>query len=166
MHTKPRYKDIFEFFRLALVTGLLDKSIVVAWADREIINSPVADHEVIELSLSKQLPYSKFIGLMNTFEGIANPSLSTNMLLALADQKCESDMRRTPSIIQGIRLLQAEPYLHQDIRIQLANLDKDLMKYKSAEATLEELHQHLSDFLATYREYARIIQPLGCDGAG
>jgi hypothetical protein len=161
MQNKLRYKDIFEYFRLGLATGLLEISQVIAWADREIAGSIVANHEVIQLALSSQSPYSQLIGLLNTFEGIANPRISNMMLLALAQWRCESSTMSTVSIVQGICLLQAEPHVEKEVRVQLSSLNAKLLEFNQSIVSGADLHHLLEEFLSPYKEYRPVIEELG-----
>lgn len=155
-----KYKDIFEFFRLGLVNGLILKDMVIKWADNELIRNAKADPEVIDLSLAGRLPYSQLIGLMNTFQGIPNDPLPIQLILAHALTIFESSPEKSESIIMGIRLLKAEAKVTKLLASELTTLEKGLSDYKQSNISFLELQNRLGIFLNTYREYQEITRQI------
>jgi hypothetical protein len=146
--------NVFSYFRMGLVTGLIDKQTLIAWADDEIMRQPVPKPEIIELSLSMDRPYSEIIWLLNSFEGETDYDLPLKLLFARAGMLLDQDTGRAPQIIKGLRLLCEEHYLDKRLRAQLSELDCDLDMYNHAYMPAQDLVERLSTFLSDYAVYA------------
>ena len=152
-----RHKQAFGYFRMGLVTGILDKQALVEWADQQILQDPVPEWEVIELSLSGHLPYSQLVRLLTGFQGAADYDLPLKALFARAGIWLEEDPGRAVRIIQGLRLLNEEEYLPADIRRPLADLDGCLDLHRQNGIDLDELTARLSAFLKQYAGYRSLV---------
>jgi hypothetical protein len=107
------YKEIFEFFRLALVTCLMEKEELIKWADDELLFRNDVNNDIIDLSLSGKLPYSQLIGLLNTFQGIPDHQLPIKLLFAYAISKCSADKEQIQSLISGLQMVKAEAHVEK-----------------------------------------------------
>lgn len=154
---KINYKDIFEFFRLALVSCLMEKEEMIQWADEELLTKNPMNNDVIELSLSGRLPYSQLIGLLNTFQGTADRELPVKLLFAYAISKYSTNIDQIQALISGFQVLKAENYCNKEVKKQLTALENHLACYKKSKLTLEELQNHLELFLNQYIEYQDIV---------
>lgn len=154
---KITYKDIFEFFRLALVSCLMEKEELIQWADEELLTKNLMNNDVIELSLSGQLPYSQLIGMLNTFQGIADRELPAKLLFSYALSKDSTNINQIQALISGFQVLNAENYCNKEVKKQLTVLENHLARYKKSKLTLEELQNHLDLFLNQYIEYQDIV---------
>ena len=147
------HKTAFGYFRLGLVTGLLDKRALVEWADAQIMSSPAPTPEIIELSLSESRPYSEIIWLLSHFEGEPSCELALKLLLAHAGILLESDPDRAPDLIMGLRLLNEEEYLSKEVKIQLTDLECHLKRHAQASLSFQALVGRLAEFLDKYTAY-------------
>ena len=147
------HKTAFGYFRLGLVTGLLDKRALVTWADAQIMSSSIPTPEIIELSLSGSRPYSEIIWLLSYFEGKPGDELPLKLLLARAGILLESDPARARDLIMGLRLLNEEEYLSKEIKNQLTDLKRHLERHARADLSFQELVERLADFLDHYAAY-------------
>jgi GNAT superfamily N-acetyltransferase len=158
-----QHKDVFGFFRMGLVTGIVDKQAVVTWADSEILQTSSPSHEIIELSLSGNHSYSQLVDLLSQFQGKANYDLPLKLLCAQAGMRLEQEPSQASTLIMGLRLLTAEYFLPGEIRSQLKDLDNWLGLHRQGTISLEELSEHLSRFLEPSKRYRslahRIIHP-------
>ncbi len=153
MKTPLNHKTAFGYFRLGLVTGLLDKRALVKWADVQIMSSPAPTPEIIELSLSESRPYSEIIWLLSHFEGEPSCELTPKLLLAYAGILLENDTGRAPDLIMGLRLLNEEEYLPQEVKIQLTELERHLEQHTQASLSYQALVERLAGFLDKYTAY-------------
>ena len=153
MTTHLDHKTAFGYFRMGLVTGLLDKRAPVVWADEQIMSSSTPTSEIIELSLSGNRPYSEIIWLLSYFEGKPSDELSLKLLLARAGVLLESDPGRAPDLIMGLRLLNEEEYLSKEIKNQLTDLKRHLEQHAQASLSFQELVERLTGFLNKYTAY-------------
>jgi hypothetical protein len=162
-----RTRDAFGYFRMGLVTGIVDKHALVQWADCEIARNPSPEHDVIELALTSGQPYSQTIRLLTSFEGKADYSLSLKLLFAHAGLLLERDPRRASEIVMGLRLLNEEEYFPRDIKVRIAQLRNQLDLQRQALLTVEDFTSQLSSFLDQYKDYrpllCQTVSPLAAD---
>lgn len=151
MNQAPGYKELFGYFRMGLVTGLVSKEALIAWADQEIINQTITPVEIIELSLCGKRPYSEIIWLLSQFEHGSNYQTSINLILAQAALRLEQASQSAKIIILGLRLLIEEEWLTKDLKQQLQTL-KNKQKQQPAN-TDSTLAADLHAFLAPFRQY-------------
>jgi len=155
-----RYADIFGNFRLALTTGLEKKAATVAWSEREILRCEVPAYEVIELSLASRQPYSQVIYLLSEFVGERDYTLALRLLLTRAGLLFEQNPGCAPDLIQGLRLLLAEEFIHHDLKTRLITLNNGLELHQQGRLSKEELAGKLADFLDEYTSYRKYLADL------
>jgi hypothetical protein len=155
-------RDAFGYFRMGLVTGIVDKDALVDWADREIARTPEPEHEVIELALTGRWPYSQIIRLLTGFEGKADYSLSLRLLLAQAGMILEREPDRVTDIVMGLRLLNEEEYFPRNVKVRIAGLKKQLDLFRQGSITIDELTSQLSSLLDEYRDYRQVLCQTVC----
>jgi hypothetical protein len=148
-----RNKDKFEFFRVGVVAGLIEKEKIINWADQELLTNDTPDPEVVEVSLAGGLSYSQIAGLLNTFNGPPDHDLPIKMLLAYALTIVQDNIDQTKKTIQGIRLIKAEPRIDSGIIQGLSKLEEGLDRHLNGELSIENLHADLLQFLSQYAEY-------------
>ncbi len=158
MASTPTKKEVYRYFRMGLVTGLLDQQAVAAWADQEILQSEIPDIEAIELSGSGRLSYSQLIGYLFDIQGEPNYDLPLKMIFARAGMALEEDPGRARAILLGLRLLKAEEFLSKDVKAQLTELEKDLELFERKKLPAEELTERLARFLRPYRECRTLLE--------
>lgn len=150
-------KSAFGYFRMGLVTGMVEKRELIEWADREIVRTPEPDDEIIELALCGSRPYSEIIWLLSSFVSELDYELSLPLLLARAGISFERDPWRARDIIMGLRLLNEEEKLPKGFRIQLASLRNQLERVDQSEGFRDELGAYLSRFLEGYARYRPLL---------
>ena len=155
-----RYQDIFNFFRMGLVTGLVTPKELITWADREILASDIPQEEVMELAFSERKSLSQQVYLLNHFQGNASYDPSLKWLFARAWCLLEQDPELAVKILQGLRLLNAEMYLPDTIRKQITGLDSYLALYKDEQISSKLLHTELIAFLQPYESYLDQVNEL------
>jgi hypothetical protein len=139
------------------VTGLVDIETLVAWADRQILETPLPSPELIELSLSGRLPHSQIIRLLNLFQGIPDYDLPLKALLARAWRLHNGDPEKARKLWLGLRLLNAEERLPQEVRTGLVELVGFYQQFEQGLVSLEELSARLQAFLEPYAIYASLV---------
>ncbi len=153
-------KDILCYFRMGLVTGLIEKQEVIAWADRVILQSEIPDSDIIDLSLAGKLPYSQMVRMLTEFQGPADYHLSVPMLFARAVQILDRQPERTMDLIMGLRLICVEERVPSELKSQLIRLDNCLTLHRQGDLPIEELCGQLSSFLEPYRQYIRLLNQI------
>jgi len=157
-------KTVYAFFRLGLVTGLVPKSAVTRWADRQILGGEVPSEEMIELSLSARLPYSQIIYMLNLYQGSPDADLPVRLLLAHTGQLLERNAIPAERLIQELSLLNAEEYLAREWRAKIHELEVCLERYRLGVSPLAELIQCLEIFLGAYRIYVPQVEEILSEG--
>jgi hypothetical protein len=158
LHANLQYKDIYQYFRMGLVTGLVEKDALIAWADKVLLREPQPDFAIVELSLSGKLPYSQLVYMLNRMQGEADYGSSLNMLLACAEMRLGEHPDEASDLIMGLRLLNAEQCLPAALRGSLEDLDKLLGKYQHTQISYEVLSARLAEFLAPYAEFRDLLE--------
>lgn len=152
--------QVFCYLRMGLVTGLVDKAAMIAWADAEIMRAAIPDDRIIELALSGHRSYSAIIWLLRDFQGLPTYDLALEALLARADRLLTADPARTLDIAFGLRLLDEEEYLPKAVRAPVQDLKIVLDAHRRGELPLIDLHTQLAGFLARYRSFAALLDHL------
>ena len=129
-------RDAFGYFRLGLVTGLVESAEVIDWADRMLENGYHTDERLVELSLSGRRPPSELIWLLSSFDHELGHELAIGLLLARAGDILERDPGRALEIGLGLRLLHEEMVLPAALRKELAALKSLLEQRRPDEGTL------------------------------
>lgn len=166
MNASFRTKDAYSYFRMGLVTGIVDKQSLVEWADNEIIRNPKPERAIFELSLSGTRPHSQTIWLLHEFERGADYSLSLKLLLARAGILLEQDPEQASAIIMGLRLLNEEEYFPKDVRSKIAGLRDHLDMYEQARITFDDLTERLSEFLSKFADFRALLCQTVCPPFG
>jgi hypothetical protein len=162
MNTGFRTKDAYSYFRMGLVTGIVDKQSLVDWADSVIVRDPNPERAIFDLSLSGRRRHSQIIWMLNRFERGADYTLSLKLLLAQAGVSLERDPGRASAIIMGLRLLNEEAYFPKDVGSKIADLKDHLDTYEKGETPYDELVQRLSQFLGEYADYTSLLGQTVC----
>lgn len=77
-------KDMAEFFRLGLLSGLCSPAAVISWAD-DIVAADSAPHlAFIELCVADALPVARLLTLLKDVPGEPTPGVNIQMLLGHA----------------------------------------------------------------------------------
>lgn len=149
--------QVFSYLRMALVTGIVDKETLIAWADQQILHDSTPDDRIIELSLSGKRSYSAIIWWLREFQGAPDHDLALKALLARAGLLLTQDPARAVDLVYGLRLLNEEAYLPRQEHEQIAELKIALAKYREGALTYADLHTLLASFLAQYAPYQTLL---------
>lgn len=152
---------VFTFFRMGLVTGIVERQAVIDWADRKILESAVPDPHIIELSLANDQPYSQLIGLLNQLlQGFVAHELPLKLLFAQAGRLLETKPSQAREFAQGLVLLLAEEFLPREVRNELCAIEGDLELFQLSMLSYQSLKNHLAGFLSQYKIYETTLAEL------
>ena len=154
------YRQIFNYFRMALVVGLLDRDSLIHWADVEIMASELPDVRVIELSLCSHRSYSWIIWRLREFQEQPDHDLPLNMVLAHAGLLLTTSPERCPELILGLRLLNDEEYLPTGVHDAITALRMDLDAHQMGDMSPTELRMRLASFLDGFASYRALLPDL------
>jgi hypothetical protein len=73
--------DLLEVFRLGLHTGIIDRRVVIEWADQSVLQAENLDYCLIELSLGGRNNINDFIRLLDEYTGENKPEVSKRVIL-------------------------------------------------------------------------------------
>lgn len=154
------YKEAITYFRMGLATGLVSKQELIDWTDREILRNEEVEPDIVELSLCGKRPYSEIIWLLGQLEHGSHYATSFNLIIARADQLWQEGTTPTADIIVGLRLLIEELWIEKPTKLQLQALNESLTQYKNQAINHDNLANQLNQFLAPYRPYQALLNPL------
>ena len=146
-------EEVFTFFRLGLATGIVEPKTLVAWADKEIENNPNFSPEVIELSLSGSLPISEVLWLLNSFIVFTKYERPMQLLFAAAGVFLEREEKTDVEIISSLLLVNAEGYLPENVKEEMATLGNILENYRREQLSPSDLRIRLAEFLNPYSRF-------------
>lgn len=146
-------QEMFCYWRMGLVTGILDRQAAIAWADREILSTQIPDQDLIELSLAGRMTYSQMIYLLNRLQGAPACDRPLKALLAEAGRLLEAEPGRALEIARGLRLINSEEYLPGEARGQLAELEACLGQFLEGRLPEAEFIRVLGEWLSIYWPY-------------
>jgi hypothetical protein len=154
----PAIKDTADFFRLGLVTGLIDKPSVVAWADSVIEERQEIDPAIIDVCLAGSRPVGEMISMLRQVKGSMRPEVSLGMLLAYAAEIHRDRNERTGQIVLGLFRLTRMEDLPQDVEMKLHRLDDGLyLAREGYYGSKSSVTMALQDWLSEYSEYKRLL---------
>ena len=132
-------KQACTYFRMGLVTGLVEIDSLVAWADRMILHTDEPDEIVIDLSLSGRLPHSRLIWLLSQFEETPDYDRPLTLLLGRAATILDEDPDRLEAVIMGLRLLNEEEYFPTAIGREIDGLRQKLENWRRSKISRQEV---------------------------
>jgi hypothetical protein len=153
-------RDVYEYFRLGLTTGMVDKVSVIDWADRHIVGAAVPEPGLIELSLVGSGTYSQVIYVLSRLRGDRDSQLGLGLLLARADLLLEQDPARADDILAGLRLLLEEERLPADVRSRLTEIMDARASLQLKGHGSETLLERLTSFLGLYARYRPLLEQI------
>ncbi|MBX7236548.1 MAG: hypothetical protein K1X65_19350 [Caldilineales bacterium] len=152
--------QVFCYLRMGLVTGLIDKAALIAWADAEIMAAALPDDRIIDLALSQNRSYSAILWRLRDYQGPPIYELALEALLARAGRCLAADPGRATDIALGLRLLDEEEYLPPLIRRPIQDLKAAIDDWRRGHLSPAGLHAHLAAFLAPFRAYEALLDHL------
>jgi hypothetical protein len=158
----PRFSpaQVFCYLRMGLVTGLIDKAALIAWADAEIVAAALPDARIIDLALSQNRSYSAIIWRLRDYQGPPIYDLALEALLARAGRCLAADPGRASDIALGLRLLDEEEYLPSLIRRPIQDLKTAISDWRCGQISAADLHAQLAGLLAPFRAYEALLDHL------
>jgi len=125
MQTGISRQAVYAFFRMGLVTGLVQPDEVIAWADARLLEAEGApDYDLVELSMAARHTLSQLAGLLNQLQGehVKYPA-ALELLFDRARQRLEEHPESAAVLVYDLKLLLSEYHLPQATRAALNRLD-------------------------------------------
>ncbi len=137
-----------EFWRLALTMGLVDKAMVIAWADQTIASLDDPPIQIIDLSLAANRPAEDFPSLLAAVPGDGNMSGVAHQVLDFLRRRIVAGTVSLRHAVQMLRVYGDQARVAEDERLEAANFDDLLAPAEMGHyGTLEGVRQRILEFL-------------------
>lgn len=146
--------DLLEVFRLGLHTGIVERQVVVEWADQLVMQEETPDYFLIELSLGSRNNINDFIGLLNKYIGKNKPDVSKRVILGLLLHQYRIGQITLQKAVQAIEWLALHVEYSEEEHSFMAGVDDDYnLANEGICGTFSEIKIFLLRFLSVYQEF-------------
>jgi hypothetical protein len=147
--------DLLEVFRLGLHTGILDRQLVVEWADQLIMQEEAPDYFLIELSLGGQNNLNDFTGLLDKYVGENKPAVSKRAILGILLHQYKAGQITLQKAVRAIDWLTMHVDYSEEERSFMAGVDDDYtLADEGFYGNVSEVEIFLLRFLSAYKEFS------------
>lgn len=148
------FVDLLEVFRLGLHTGILERQVVVEWADQLAMQEETPDYFLIELSLSSRNNINDLIGLLDEYIGKNKPDVSKRVILGFLLHRYEAGQITLQKAVRAIDWLATHLDYSAEEHSFMAGVDDDYsLADEGIRGTLSEIESFLLRFLSVYQEF-------------
>jgi hypothetical protein len=146
--------DLLEVFRLGLHTGIIERQVVVEWADRLVMQEETPDYFLIELSLGGRNNINDFIGLLDEYIGESKPEVSKRVILGCLLHQYRSGQLTLQKAIRAIDWLAMCVDYSKEEHSFMAGIDDDFnLADEGICGTFSDMEIFLLRFLSVYRGF-------------
>ncbi len=146
--------DLLEVFRLGLHTGILDRQIVVEWADQLVMQQEAPAYLLIELALGGRSNINDFIGLLDEHTGEYKPEVSKRVILGYLLHQFINSQITLEKAVRAIDWLAMHVDFSKEEHSFMAGIDDDYnLANEGICGTLFEIEAFLLRFLLIYQNF-------------
>ena len=146
--------DLLEVFRLGLLTGILERQVVVKWADQLVMREESPAYFLIELSLSGQSNINDLTGLLDEYVGENKPEVSKRVVLGLLLHQYRVGQIALQKVVQAIDWLAMHIDYSAEEHSFMAGVDDDYnLASEGICGTFSEIEIFLLRFLSVYQAF-------------
>lgn len=146
--------DLLEVFRLGLHTGIVERQVVVDWADRFVMQEETPDYFLIELSLSSRNNINDFIGLLDEYIGENKPEVSKRVILGCLLHQYRSGQLTLQKAVRAIDWLAMHVDYSEEEYSFMAGVDDDYsLANEGICGTFSDIEVFLLRFLIFYQGF-------------
>jgi hypothetical protein len=146
--------DLLEVFRLGLHTGILDRQIVIDWADQLVIQEETPDYFLIELSLSGRSSLNDLIRLLDEYLGENKPEVSKRVILGCLLHQYRGGRITLEKAVRAIDWLAMQIDYSAEEHSFMAGVDADYnLAAEGVCGTFPEIEIFLLRFLSVYQGF-------------
>ena len=157
---RPTKKDLAEFYRLALASGLCTPADVVAWADIIVAAEDTPDPVFLDLSCSGSLRAEAVQSALHDVPGSITEDLPIYLLLGHGGRLLAAGRVTAADLILRLHGLAGLESMPSDVYNELSFLeDAYSLARDGTYGTLAEFGQRLVDFLARYDDFVPLVDP-------
>jgi len=147
--------DLLEVFRLGLHTGIVERQLVVDWADQLIVREETPAYFLIELSLSGRNHLNDFIKLLDEYVGENKPEVSKRVILGLLLHQYEAGQVTLQKAVRAIDWLALHIDYSKEEHSFMAGLDDEYhLVDEGICGTFSEVECWLLRFLSAYQGFS------------
>lgn len=143
--------DLLEVFRLGLHTGIIERQVIIEWADRLVMQKATPNYFLVELSLGGRTNINDFIGLLDGYIGENQPQVSKRVILGCLLHQYRSGQLTLQKAVRAIDWLAIHVEYLEEEHSFMAGVDDD---YSLAEegvcGTFFDIEVLLLRFLSIY----------------
>jgi hypothetical protein len=148
------FTDLLEVFRLGLHTGILERQVVVEWADKLVTQEETPDYFLIELSLGGRNNINDFIGLLDEYIGEDKPEVSKRVILGCLLHQYQGSQITLQRAVRAIDWLAMHINYSEEEHSFMAGVDDN---YNLADegicGTFSDIEIFLLRFLSVYQGF-------------
>jgi hypothetical protein len=153
--TQPTRKDMAEFFRLSLLSGLCEPPAVARWADSIVASESSPHIAFIELCVAGSRPASSVQTLLNDVPGRPTPDLAVRMLLGHSSRLLSSRALTAEQLLLRLYRIASLETFPERIYFELVRLEDELsLARDGVYDTIAEVAQDIATFLTEYDSHA------------
>lgn len=146
--------DLLEVFRLGLHTGVLERQIVVEWADQLVMQEDTPNYFLIELALSGRKNSNDFIRILDEHIEKNKPEASKRVILGLLLHRYKTGQITLQKAVQAIDWLAININYSEEEHSFMAGVDDDYnLVNEGICGTFSEIETFLLQFLGVYQEF-------------
>jgi hypothetical protein len=153
--TPPTRKDMAEFFRLCLLTGLCETATIAQWADSVVATDASPHIAFIELCISASQSASAVVTLLGDVPGPTTPGLPVQMLLGHASRLVAERAFAPEQLLLRLYAISNHENFPDRICDRLVGLEDDYaLARDGVYGTLAEVGRDTASLLKEYEQYA------------
>lgn len=151
--TQATRKDIAEFYRLGLRTGVCDLAQAVRWADRVITADRAPDASFLDLALCSSL--SQAVTLLGEVPGTVTPDLPVHLLLGHCARQVGRGALSPLTALRRLWVLATWDTVPEGISLELMRFDDELdLAREGIHGTEQDVARDFAVFLCEFEEWA------------
>jgi hypothetical protein len=150
-----KFFDLLEVFRLGLLTGILERQLVIAWADQLVMQDKNPNYFLIELSLSGRSNINDLTGLLDKHVGENKPEISRRVILGLLLHRYKTGQITLQKAVQAVDLLAMHIDYSKEEHSFMAGIDDAYrLANEGVYGTVSEVEAFLLSFLRIYKVFS------------
>ncbi len=156
--SRPTRKDIAEFYRLALLSGLCTPTQIVTWADLIVAADEHPDDVFLDLACCGRMRLDAIRTLLGKVPGAATSNLPGNLLLGHACRVLDAGGISAPELLVRILELAKADLPGPDAANELDRLDDALFLARDdIYGPVEQVYADFARFLNGYAGYGSVF---------
>ena len=147
--------DLLEVFRLGLHTRILERQVVVEWADQLVMQEEAPDYFLIELSLGSRSNINDFIRLLDEYIGEIKPDVSKRVVLGCLHHLYISSQITLQKAVQAIDwLVMHVDYSEEEHSFMAGVNDAHNLADEGIYGSFSDIEIFLLRFLSVYQGFS------------